>query len=108
MGTYDTFISRDGKLAIQLKVGHSRCRGFIVGSVVDPSEFPDAAYHSPEGVVVIDGGVVRSVTQKMPDSVPPGALHMTKWGDAFNPKTESLDSYHPMKNLLDQYHEHWT
>ena len=98
--SYDTFISRNGSLSIQLKVGDCACRTYIEGSRVNPSEFADAVYHSPEGIVVISGSVVRSVTRKVPDSVPPGMLSFTKWGDVFNPKTDSLDDYHPVKQVL--------
>lgn len=102
MGTYDTFISRNGKMAVQIKSGKCLCRSYLVGSIIDPTEFPDAVYHSPSGIVLIEGGVVRLVDSKVPDSLPPGTIHMTKWGDAFNPKTESLDDYHPVKQVLNE------
>lgn len=98
MGLYDTFVSKDEKVWVQLKNGECLMHTYAEGDVVDPGEFPDAFYYSPEGVVVIRGGKVESVTEEAPVQDPARVLPcLTKWGGLFSPETgDSLSAHNPI------------
>ena len=87
MGMFDTFVSKDGLLEVQLKNGPCLLNNYEEGGSVD-GDYADAVYYAPEGVVVVRNGVVESVTHldvqlKADDPLP----RLTKWGDAYSPET---------------------
>lgn len=95
MGMFDTFLSRDEQVAVQLKIGKCLMDDYVEGASVDSADFPDGIYFGHEGVVVIAGGLVESVTERDPDPAR-NLPRFTKWGGAFDPKTQSLNDLNPI------------
>jgi hypothetical protein len=98
MGMFDTYLSRDGKYSIQLKVGPCALSNYVEGGPPG-EEVEDGAYFSFEGVVVIRNGKVVYVGPEDGADVD-GIKHYTKWGDDFDTETDQLDNYHPLKPLI--------
>ncbi len=97
MGMYDTFQSKDGRFAVQLKNGPCLMYVYQEGDDVG-DEFEDAVYHAIDGIVVIWNGRVLSVSAHIPLTLPAGLKHLSKWGDVMSPD-QSLDDLHPLAGL---------
>lgn len=100
MGMFDTFTNKDGTLAIQLKAGKCVLAVYREGDYCSEDGFEDGIYYAPEGVVVIHGGAVCYVAEKLPPALDPSLPKFTKWGEPFDPENETLDEYHPLRNYL--------
>jgi hypothetical protein len=103
MGMFDEFESADGRISVQLKVGHNLMNRYREGDALDPKEFPDAFYYGLEGVVVIREGRVESVSREAPDNSDPARklLTFTKWGPPFNPEGEEhLGDLNPLAKAV--------
>lgn len=102
MGLYDTFVSKDKRVQVQLKNGECLMHTYEEGDRVDPAEFEDAFYYGIEGTVVIRDGQVQSVTRDVPLQDADNWLPcITKWGNQFSPDDgETLDHYHPLASLV--------
>lgn len=99
MGMFDTFVSLDGTVQIQLKVGPCLMHEFTEGETISSRDFPDAVYYAPDGVVVIEGGQVKRVAEGRPTDVPPHLPAITKWGGAFN-RAADIQNYHPFRDVM--------
>jgi len=92
MGCFDSYVNEDGTLEVQLKNGACLLDTYRVGQSCDLS---DAFYYGNEGVVVVRGGKVASVTTTAPEN--DGLPCFTKWGEPFDPKAgETLADHNPI------------
>ncbi len=99
MGCFDTFVNEDDSVQVQTKLGPNLLTEYRVGDHVGP-EFPDAVIVGYEGFVVIEHGVVKSVTLALPENTSASLPHLTKWGGVFDPTTEKLNDHHPFASVL--------
>jgi len=89
MGMYDEFVSEDGKVRVQLKVGACMYEYKVGDSVDDGVDYlDDGVYYGWEGVVVIYQRKVWSVSETMPEKLPAELPHRTKWGQPCKPGTD--------------------
>jgi hypothetical protein len=92
MGMFDSYVNEDESLEVQLKNGECLMNAYRVGDTCDLS---DAFYYGNEGVVVVRGGKVASVTEVPPEN--DGLPCFTKWGDRFEPHgAETLADHNPI------------
>ena len=100
MGMFDTFISADGLLGVQTKIGPNVMNEYTVGDSV-AEDFPsNVLIAGLEGFILIHEGFVVSVTAEIPTNLPSGIECITKWGGPFDPWKESLVDHHPFANTL--------
>lgn len=100
MGMFDTFISEDGVLGVQTKIGPNLMNEYNVGDPV-AEEFPsNVLIAGLEGFVLIREGFVVSVTEALPTNLPEGIECITKWGGSFDPWNESIQDHHPFAHAL--------
>lgn len=100
MGMFDYFVSTDDSKTIQLKVGPCLLNVYREGSFVN-GEVEDGVYYSPEGIVIVSGGVVAFVGDKEPTGTPKHLPRRTKWGQPFNPEQDSLEALNPVVQAMD-------
>jgi hypothetical protein len=100
MGLFDTAFGKDGT-AVQLKVGPCLMNDYYEGESVR-GEISDGIYYGYEGVVVIEGGIVLSVTEE-PPQVLPALPSYNKWGGAYDPAADALDASNPIAQALQAY-----
>jgi hypothetical protein len=64
--------------------------------VGDRCRLPDAFYYGHEGVVVVRGGKVESVTARAPDNTDPSSTLpcFTKYGETFHPEASDTLADH--------------
>lgn len=98
MGCFDTFMTADGTLSVQLKNGPCILAEYLVGDRVG-REFEDGVYYGLEGAVIIRRGIVEAVVETLP-SPPDDLPAFTKWGTRFFPESEKLDDRSPFKAVL--------
>ena len=92
MGCFDSFLNADETVEVQLKNGDCLLDVFKVG---DACRLPDAFYYGLEGVVVVRGGKVESVTKEPPQN--DGLSCFTKWGEPFDPRgSKTLADHNPI------------
>lgn len=94
MGLFDTALNKARTIGVQLKAGECSMYNYVEGESVEGS-IADGVYYGYEGVVVIEGGIVKSVTEEAPEPLPNLPTY-NKWGGAFDPKTESMEDASPV------------
>lgn len=79
---FDTFMSKDKKISLQLKNGACVLKEYVVGDYVDDPAFKDGIYVGLEGFVIILNSKVELVTESKEDL---GAYKnlpvFSKWGE---------------------------
>lgn len=99
MGMFDTFISKDGSVQIQLKTGPCVMHVYCEGDHIDAREFKDGVYVAPDGYVVIYYGIIAQVTTKKEDVDQRGLPLFSKWGDELESLDADLNVYHPVQAM---------
>ncbi len=99
MGMFDTFISKDESVQVQLKTGPCVLNAYREGESVN-GELKDGVYVAPDGCVVIRNGIVEQVTEDKTTINLGGLQIFSKWGDSLGSLNEDVDDLNPIAQAV--------